>query len=271
MSKQHAHNFVKTFKTQTDTKGTFPYITRTAVAEGLSLRIDRPWLIKQGEAGLCAPAAFMYGIAFHQPYQYVKIVADLYNKGTANVGTWQLKPSHDLKTYALPSNSRIHPSDWIPLASIRDSANWFFDYESTSDNGGTTASETITWIKKAGYHKLRHDYNDFFCKDQANLAKGSALFRDDWNVMLRIDSAVLKMCNGVLEPNKKNPFKPKAQKEGSWTTTPNHRVALASGVTFGSNGVVSLKIFSWGNVYIFTNFPLDIFLSHYFGWIACHY
>ena len=119
--------------------------------------------------------------------------------------------------------------------------------------------------KKAGYQKVVDDYNDVFCKGINNLKAGSDLIAKDYNVMLRINAAVLNMCT---ESIKKDTCA--TPKSAGVFTGPNHRVALVSAVSCGAK-TVSLKIFSWGDEYTFKDLSEEVLLSHYYGYIACLY
>jgi hypothetical protein len=129
-------------------KGIGP-LNRWVIQKELSARIDRPYLILQGDAGLCGPASLAYEVAKHDSVAYVKAVIDLYEKGRARIGKWTLEPSSSLKDYSPRQHKgAVHYADWILLASIRDCENWFFDYAHLDDMGGTSASDMADIMKK---------------------------------------------------------------------------------------------------------------------------
>jgi hypothetical protein len=251
--KAHAHKMVEDLLKHNEPPA-FVKFNVKEVAHGLAKRIDRPEKIKQGPTGLCGPASLVFNLALHHPDQFVRLVGTLLLRGGAHFGKWHLKPSEDLKQYRPDPETKIDPADWIALASFRDSANWFFDYQSTSDMGGTKTREIVSWMEKAGYTKFEEDCNVLFCKDVDNLMMASTLFGKDYNVILGISSALLKHA------------------DSTWSVRKNHFVALASKVMIAGDKV-HLTLFSWGRFY---NFPKDgrdlelkTFLAHYYGYIAC--
>ena len=71
-----------------------------------------------------------------------------------------VRPGADLKDYALPPTAgTIAEADWIIMASIRDSTNWFLSYSSVNDSlsAFTTPGELKEWFRKAGYSDIQDD------------------------------------------------------------------------------------------------------------------
>ena len=132
-SQEKARGLVADFELRI-TPAAFPSIKRADIAAGLRARITNPGLINQGAAGLCPSAAVIYSEAQSHPVAYTQFVIDLYEKGNAKLGTWDVSPGTDLKNYNPPAT--IPAVDWVPMASIRDSENWIFDYQ---DIGGWTS------------------------------------------------------------------------------------------------------------------------------------
>ena len=124
---------------------------RKKVAAQLRDRVNNPFLIYQGTSGTCGPASITFEIARANPLDYVVAVTSLYNTCYARVRKWVLIPCNDLRKAPCPLG--IAEADWIILASIRDSENWFFDVESERDvfASGTTLGEIEDWFKNAGY------------------------------------------------------------------------------------------------------------------------
>ena len=79
--------------------GAFRRLSRKTVAQQLSARVAKPYLINQGQAGVCPAAALVYGIARHRPAVYVRMVTELFDKGTTRVDRWVLEPCADLKGF----------------------------------------------------------------------------------------------------------------------------------------------------------------------------
>ena len=124
-ARKDASAFVDTWSSAAGPQA-FTQMDKAIVAAQLKERIEQPWMIQQGSAGLCAPAGFSYETALHQPFVYAQAVANLFNYGKAEIGKLKIKPCSDLRTAQCPTNTP--QADWILLASIRDQLNWFFDY-----------------------------------------------------------------------------------------------------------------------------------------------
>jgi hypothetical protein len=254
-----ADRLIGEFEKNSNPKPAFEKIERKEVVVGLRMRIRNPFTIYQGQTGLCGPTAVIYGLALHNPIGYVQLVADLYDKGEGLLGKWTLKPCLDLKRYALPATSEVPPCDWIPTASLRDSGNWFFDFqEADPDGGGTKVHEIVAWMKKAGYTKITEKAGTIICEDAANLQEASKLFDADYNVIMKINADLL------------------AGTGSTWSFRADHFVVLAAPVVEDGK-TIQTKIFSWGDIYSFPDparkltGELKIFLKHYYGYIACQY
>src|SRR6476620_4935644 len=100
----------------------FPRIAESDIVAGLADRIQDPTQQHQGAAGLCGPAAFFYCVLNYKPELYVQYVIDLFTTGKARIGSLEVKPGAACRVYQ-PPRGRIHPVDWVALASLRDSDN----------------------------------------------------------------------------------------------------------------------------------------------------
>lgn len=163
--KTKAIQLVNQFLARTGT-GHFKNISRKNLGNNLIARINSPGKIDQGSSSLCAPAALLYSVAKTNPEQYSTFAIELFEKGRSSIQKLVIEPSSDLKLYSL-SGSAVDPADWITLASIRDSNNWFFDYQSENDQaaGITLPGALEKWFKKAGYTKITNETNVFFNKN----------------------------------------------------------------------------------------------------------
>jgi hypothetical protein len=208
--------------------GAFTKIARAAVAAGMRKRLRDPNGIDQGPSSLCGPAALIRAVAFTDPVGYVTFVIGLYEAGRAQLGNLKIKPGADLLAY--DPGTRIEAADWIAIASIRDSENWFFDYQSTDNElaGITLPSHLEGWFKKVGFREVINDTSLIIDQDEANLRRASALYDKDWWVCLFINSNMLDAATMT---------------KGS--ATPDHWVVLTSAVNIAPGGV-SFTIFTWG-------------------------
>jgi hypothetical protein len=236
--------------------GVFTKIPYTDVASGLRMRLAQPGGIDQGQSSLCGPAALVFRILTHDPLDYVKFVVDLYWTGTASMGNLKITAGVDVRKFD-PTKGAMQAVDWIALASIRDSENWFFDYQSSDDEfaGITLPSHMESWFKKIGYTSvinrtsLTHDQNE------QNLREADKLFGEGYWVCLLINAQ-------VLDPSSQNNI----------AIVPDHWVVLRSRIQFGPR--IYLEVFSWGDKqYSIPHNPAvplstEHFLDFYNGFVA---
>lgn len=90
---------------------------------------------------------------------YEQVVKELWESGKTKIGTLKIEPSYDCRH---PSNffkkdyrgykPKVPSIDWITLASLRDTENSVFDYDSPDDqvSGITTAENLKTWFENSG-------------------------------------------------------------------------------------------------------------------------
>ena len=74
------------------------------------------------------PSRVLFNIASTSPIQYARFAIELFEKGKSIIYRLVIEPGKDVRNY-LPSPGDIAPVDWMTMASIRDSENWFFDYD----------------------------------------------------------------------------------------------------------------------------------------------
>ena len=214
----------------------FKKIPRAAVAAGLSARVVDPNLIDQAGSSLCGPSVFTRRIAGTDPVAYVTFVIDLYQTGQGHIGDLKVKAGDDLRDY--DPGSRIDPADWIAIASLRDSDNWFFDYQDVNDEvaGITMPSALESWFRKIGYRDIVNETNVFLNKDEDCLRKASELWGKDYWVCLFINS---QMLHDETDHD---------HSSHSHSTTPDHWVALTSAVDISPDKkVVKFTVYSWGD------------------------
>ncbi len=237
--------------------GAFRRLSRKTVAQQLSARVAKPYLINQGQAGVCPAAALVYGIARHRPAVYVRMVTELFDKGRTRVDRWVLEPCADLKDYN-PAG-QVPQADWIPMASIRDSENWFIDYQAVGDSGGANVWEFVRWLRKAGYTDVKEDWSDVWDENRENLFTASALYKKNYHVSLVIDSSLLLGKTAIL-------------------SSPDHIVVLRSEIAakparFAGVELVNMTVYTWGRLLKMPKLPMkvDDFLDYYYGYVAAKY
>lgn len=261
---QRAEELVDLFAARAG-RGVFTSISRKRVADGLRVRVWAPSAINQGTSSLCGPASLLFDVATRDPEAYVRYVTALWETGQGRIGRIDVRPGTDLKAFDPGRN--VEASDWIALASLRDSENWFFDYQEDSDAlaGITLPGELEGWFKKAGYTEVVNDARAIVDKDEACLRRADDYFRKGFRVCLFIHS-------NMLSPST----------QGNGSATADHWVVQTGRVTFGVTMIegkpattVSLRIFTWGEgrraVPQAGVLPLDDFLDNFYGFVAARY
>lgn len=216
----------------------FKKIARAAVARGLSARLADPNGIDQAGSSLCGPSVFIRRIAATDPVAYVTFIIDLYQTGQGHIGDLKVKAGDDLRDY--DPGGRIDPSDWIAIASVRDSGNWFFDYQDVNNEvaGITMPSALESWFRKVGYRDIVNETNVFLTKDEDCLKKASELWGKDYWVCLFISFQMIEA----------NDPKKHTHPSHDSSTTPDHWVALTSAIDVSPDKTsVKFTVYSWGH------------------------
>lgn len=243
----------------------FPKLDPHRVGIGILRRIANPSLIDQDQGSLCGPAALLFNYATDKPGHYARFAIDLYQKGQASLGRLLIKPGKDVKNFTPPST--LDHVDWLTCASIRDSENWFFDFDDTgriSDMAGITMpSEMEQWFRKAGYRDVRENTNiSRFNKDIDTVNDANTLLERGYRVCLFISSNMLAYGDQT--------------DKGSVFTM--HWVVLREKVQV-TNGHVKAKVFSWGkgdyeiphphgDTKNIKPLPVGDFLMNFYGYVA---
>jgi len=240
-------------------RGHWLTLDRDEVGVGILMRLAYPGLVDQNQASLCGPAAFLFSELQDHPGYYVGFAIDIYEKGTARLGSLSITPSAAVRQYSPPS-WKIDPVDWLTMASLRDSENWFFTYDTADKEfaGATTPFELVWWFTKAGYSDVKNDTNlARHQRDTDNMDEASRLFSAGYRVCLLIDYEMLETRTQA--------------ESGSALAEDRHWVVLRSRID-RSAGNVKMTIFTWGQenreVPKSGVLPLDDFLMNYYGYVA---
>jgi hypothetical protein len=239
--------------------GFWPHLDRDEVGVGLLLRVAKPSLLNQGQANLCGPAAFLFNLLSDQPGEYARYAIDMYEKGAARIDYLLVKPSSDLRSFRLLPGT-TDPIDWITMASLRNSEDWFLHFDSIHGtlSGATTQLEMAWWFNRAGYSDIRQEANfTRHQRDADNMDEASQLWAAGYRVCLLIDDLMLSASEQA--------------QSGSALFMDRHWIVLRSKID-RSGGNVKMKIFTWGEedyqVPKGGPLPLDRFLENYYGYVA---
>jgi len=132
---------------------------RQDFAKELEKRAFSPRLIDQSSTPLCGPAAFMFCVANERPEAYVNYVLDLAEKGEGKLGHLLVKPSDACRNSVLAE--KVHPVDWVALASLRDSSNKMLRMKRPSNMvaGITMGGALAAWFTATGwFHGVNHAF-----------------------------------------------------------------------------------------------------------------
>jgi hypothetical protein len=242
----------------------WPNLDRDEVGVGMLLRIAKPGLLRQGAANVCGPAAMLFSLLEDNPGAYAQFAIALYEKGKANMGKDSVEPRSRVRQYSPPSGS-IDPVDWLTMASMRDSENWFLSFDSVKDNvrvnfaAATTPMEMAWWFTRAGYSDVREDANFVgHQRDTRNMERATQLFNAGYRVCLLIDYQMVD--DGTQSQS------------GSAILLDRHWVALTSPIR-QIGGKVNMTIFTWGKGDTYQVPQKGVltqndFLMNYYGYVA---
>ena len=228
--------------------------SKEEVEKGLLLRLAKVDYPDQRYAMLCGPAAFFYCLLIDRPDLYKQMVKELWESGKTKIGTLKLEPGYDCRH---PKNlygynkkvgiySKISAIDWITLASLRDTENSVFDFDSPDDDfqGITTAGDLKAWFKKAG-SKILYEINSNIVTQAfgpkltlKDLCLLNSYVRPDTHVVMLITS---RMFDDLINIPTKNHWIVLADK---LKLINGHEVTEQTLLT----ELVQLNCFSWGEV-----------------------
>jgi hypothetical protein len=245
----------------------WPKVDKAALVAGLSARVDNPDLIRQGATPYCGPASLTRTIAADNPDGYVQAAIDLYAKGTAQIGTLQINASSGVRESNILGNTNA--ADWLMLASIRDSNNWFFSpagWFGLNVAGITLPGELCKWFRNAGYTEIvSSTYLATMTKPIPSVValeiyRANQLALAGYRVALFINADILD-----------------SDDQDGFSFIPDHWVVLSGPIRDGGitayDSSISLSVFTWGRI---QNIPVSpakalkkrAFMDHYYGFVA---
>lgn len=253
--KTQAHKAVDAFRTASGAQA-WPKLDRAQIAAGLDQRIDNPSLINQGPLNVCGSAAIVYMLASHDPLRFVNIVQQVFEQGSASLGSETLTAGTDLRNNTPPAN--MEQVDWVLLSSMRDSENAIFDYEGNPSEDASaisTPGDLQHWMKSVLKCK-DVDWQSAYVSGEMDVIRAAgAAAGAGKNVTLLIDAAMMKNL-------------PKEGKIGS----PNHWVVMKSDITEATdehqNQKVQFSVWTWGQSPEVLNLDKSVFIKTFYGAIC---
>jgi hypothetical protein len=250
-------------------RGKWPELDRDDVGVGILMRLGYPGLLRQGGANLCGPAAMLFNVLHDHPATYAQYAIDLYERGESKLNRLTVKPMGVIRRSY--DASRIDAVDWLTMASLRSSENWYLAdaLDDPTGNGllgtpreglfgATTQMEMAWWFDQSGYHDIREDANIArHQRDTSNMDEASRLFDAGYRVCLLIDGQMVETST--------------QSESGSMILMDRHWIVLRSRID-RSGGNVKMHIFTWGEGYrevpASGTLPLDDFMMNYYGYVA---
>ena len=239
-------------------------LTRATIAQRLGEIVADPRQVQQGALNLCGPAAFYSQWAKRDPVAFANFATQLYDNGSAKIGSLQLSPGQDLlqANYAdmVPRmGSAVSPAaDWMILGALRNSTDVFWQGSWEGDPKQELAAltrpeELASWFSAAGiYAKV---------DNQANWATAAGI-PHALSLALRPGTDISLLIHANLMATSLNkPY------DTSWLKSqfPNHFVVLLGDIVQDvQTKNIRLSVWSWGDVK-----PLvvsqDDFVANYYG------
>lgn len=231
--------------------GQYRNISRADVARGLRERVSNPDTMYQGTSSLCGPTSLFHCLIRDDPEAYVKYVTDLYNNGQATVGRLVVRPSSDCRA-AIPTG--MPPVDWVALASLRDSDNTLFDYQSTSNEAaGITMPHSLTdWFRLVGYQRVLNNTNIFITKGEDEIRAMARLLGEGYKVCMFVNATIVE----------------NSTQGGGFFTIPNHWVELMRLQGVHDDRVRGCMLWTWRRYYTLPNPTVGQFSGNFFGYVA---
>ena len=219
-------------------EGAWATIKWNPVANGAAKRVLNPDLIDQHVLDICGPAAALHASAGRDPMDYVKLVVEVYEHGTAK----GKKVNANLLGATRPTSDRdeqMSQVDWMVLSAMQDVTNTFRKYEGYVGDkaSGFLPFGMMTLLEHySGCVKTTH-YSCLLWGVEEETAKVSKLLRDHGD-----DVVVVIAVNDELLHDKNADPSPK----------PNHFVRLLEPVEWKPDRVTT-TIFTWGS-----RMPIDM-------------
>jgi len=182
------------------TRKAWPKLDSTTVLTRIQNLKNNANLFNQGTIGLCTTACFYHHMIQRNAAKFESFANALYGGGIGYMGNLRVAPGTDLRNAdyaALAAKYANMPpqADWMLMSSLRDSENWFFDYEGAPDE--STAIETPT-KELRGFYESTGLYNDVVFNEGTSVADIKAISKTASNhIVLWIRTVLLADLPGT--------------------------------------------------------------------------
>jgi hypothetical protein len=245
--------------------GSWPSLDRQTVAQRLSELVDSPRSLRQGGLNLCGPAAFCQMALGRDPVAVAHCATDLFDSGSASIGSLTISPGQDLLTadYAAMSQKGDASSqaEWMILGALRNSTDVFWQGSWQGDpnqmlSALTRPEELADWMTKSGIWASVEDHGKW--ASNPGIPNAMNLEPSEGS-----DIALLIHMNLIAKSDPKMGTKP--DDNILLSQFPNHWVVLLNEITMDPQQTsVNLTIWTWGGKLVL-NVPKQVFLDNYFG------
>jgi hypothetical protein len=230
---------IEQFK-QNNKAGIWKHIQKQALIDDVVKTTTSPLNVNQAGTPLCGPAAIVYELASKFPRNYVELCQELFENGKFQARTMEVVPSNLLVNS--PVKNGVSISDWMLMATLRDTENEIFHVEACSNvfvMGFTTPAEMKGWtFELLGYTHADYAPLYFFGEFDA-LRKAKRVIQSGGVAFLMINSVLL--TGGELK-----------------VSHPDHWVSIDAIGPISSTDNVKLTCYSWGK-----SIPLDVPIDHF--------
>lgn len=219
--------------------GAWATIKWNPVANGAARRVLNPDLIDQHVLDVCGPAAALHASAGRDPMDYVKLVVEVYENGTAKGKKVNANLLGGTRPPRGDRDEQMSQVDWMVLSAMQDVTNTFMKYEGYVGDkaSGFLPFGMMTLLEDfAGCVKTTH-YSCLLWGVEEETAKVTRLLRDHGDDVV----VVIAVNDELLHEQNADPW-PK----------PNHFVRLLEPVEWKSDRVTT-AIFTWGS-----RMPIDM-------------
>ncbi|MWC27108.1 hypothetical protein [Paenibacillus sp. MMS18-CY102] len=234
-----------------DTRKAWPKLDSNTVLTRINNLKGDANLFNQGVVGLCTTACFYHHIIQKDAAQFESFAKALFGGGIGFLGKLKVAPGTDLRNADYSALAAKFPgmppqADWMLMSSLRDSENWFFDYEGAPDE--STAIETPTkelceWYTDTGFYKSATNSTD------KSVAAIKAITKNANNhIVLWIKTALLQPGDGT------------------------HVITLEGPITVDeANDKVTFDYWTWAQPVKTMNTTLTSFKANYIGNITASF
>lgn len=236
--------------TGTKTNTTWPKLDKVTVLTRLNDLKNNADLFNQGVIGLCTAAAFFHHIIQKEKEKFYSFSTALYEDGNASLGKLKIVASKTLRNtdyaaLALKYQPMPPQADWMLMCALRDSENWFFDFDGSpddSDDMKTPTKELSSWYEDTGF------YSSVEYSDETSLEKIQMIQKTDKNqIALWIAAKLL----------------------GHPDTKATHMITLESPITIDkANNRITFNYWTWGQPVQKLEKTVEEFKAQYYGGIT---